>query len=147
MTNVYVSGIIDLPVDKVWSYARDFNGHHKWHPLIAESNIEDGLPSDRVGCVRNFSLADGGRLRERLLSFSDLERSFTYSIIESPLPVRNYVATFSCKPVTEGDRTFVEWRADFDVAEADEARMKEQVGGKTFAVGIAALAKALGARA
>lgn len=147
MANVYVSGIIDLPVDRVWAYVRDFNGHHKWHPLIAESHIEDGLPSDQVGCVRNFSLADGGRLRERLLSFSDLERSFTYNIIESPLPVRNYIATFSCRPVTEGDRTFVEWQAAFDVAEADEVRMKEQVGRKTFAVGIAALATALGAHA
>lgn len=59
--------------------------------------------------------------------------------IESPLPIRSYIATFSCRPVTEGDKTFVEWRAQFDVAEADEARIKEQVGRKTFA----ALAEAL----
>lgn len=147
MANVYVSGIINLPVDKVWAYARDFNGHDKWHPVIAESHIEDGLPSDQVGCVRNFKLADGGHLRERLLSFSDLDRSFTYNIIVSPMPIRNYIARFTCKPVTEGDKTFVEWTADFDVAEADEPRIKEQVGRKTFAAGIAALAKALGAPA
>ena len=145
MAKVYVSGIIALPVGKVWALARDFNGHHAWHPLIAESRIEDDLPSDRVGCVRNFTLSDGAHLRERLLSFSDLERSFTYNIIDSPLPIRNYLATFSCKPVTEGDKTFVEWCAEFDVAEADEARLVEQVGRKTFAAGIAALAKALGA--
>ena len=77
MAKVYVSAIIDLPVDTVWSLARDFNGHGMWHPLIAKSHIEDGMPSDQVGCVRNFALADGGRLRERLLSFSDLELSFT----------------------------------------------------------------------
>ena len=147
MANVYISGIINLPVDKVWAYARDFNGHHEWHPIIAESHIEDGLPSDRVGCVRNFKLSDGGHLRERLLSFSDLDRSFTYNIISSPLPIRNYIARFTCKPVTEGDRTFVEWMADFDVTEADEGRIKEQVGRNTFAAGIAALAKKLGAKA
>jgi len=141
MAKVYVSAIIDLPVDKVWSLARDFNGHGMWHPLIAESHIEDAMPSDQVGCVRNFALADGGRLRERLLSFSDLERRFTYNIIESPLPVRNYIASFGCKPVTEGDKTFVEWTAEFDVAEADEARIKDQVGRRTFAAGIAALAE------
>jgi len=145
MTKVYVSGVIDLPVDRVWAFARDFNGHATWHPLIAESHIEDGLPSDRVGCVRNFKLSDGGHLRERLLSFSDLERSFTYNIIVSPLPIRNYLATFTCKPVTEGDKTFVEWSATFDVAEADEPRLLQQVGRNTFAAGIAALAKALGA--
>ena len=27
MAKVYVSGVIDLPVDRVWALARDFNGH------------------------------------------------------------------------------------------------------------------------
>ena len=145
MAKVYVSGIIDLPVDKVWAYARDFNGHHAWHPLIAESHVEDGKPSDQVGCVRNFKLTNGGHLRERLLSFSDLDRTFTYNIIIAPMPIQNYVATFRCQPVTEGNKTFVEWFAEFDVAPEHEAQIKEQVGRSTFAAGIAALAKALGA--
>jgi hypothetical protein len=146
MAKVYVSGVIDLPVDRVWNYARDFNGHHAWHPLIAESHIEDGKPSDQVGCVRNFKLTNGGHLRERLLSFSDLDRSFTYNIIVSPMPIENYVATFHCKPITEGNRTFVEWYAEFDVAKEHEAQIAEQVGQNTFAAGIMALEKALRAR-
>ncbi|MGF1627043.1 MAG: SRPBCC family protein [Alphaproteobacteria bacterium] len=145
MAKVYVSGVIDLPVDRVWALARDFNGHHSWHPIIADSHIEDGWPSDRVGCIRNFRLADGTPLREQLLSFSDLDHSFTYNILESPLPLKNYVATFRCTPVTEGDRTFVEWMAEFDVAPEHEADLKQQVGRNTFAAGIQALAKALGA--
>jgi hypothetical protein len=143
MAKVYVSGIIDAPVDKVWAYARDFNGHHEWHPLIAESHVEEDKPSDQVGCVRNFTLANGGKLRERLLTFSDLDRFFTYNIIVSPMPIENYVATFRCKPVTEGNKTFVEWSAEFDVAPQQEAEIKEQVGRNTFAAGIAALADAV----
>lgn len=146
MAKVYISGIIDAPVDKVWDYARDFNGHGEWHPLIAESHVEDGLPSDRVGCVRNFNLTNGGHLRERLLSFSDLERRFTYNIIVSPMPIQNYVATFGVKPITEGNKTFVEWMAEFDVSPADEADIKEKVGQGTFAEGIKALEKAVKAR-
>jgi hypothetical protein len=146
MAKVYVSGIIDAPVDKVWAYARDFNGHGEWHPLIAQSDVEDGLPSDRVGCVRNFTLTNGGHLRERLLSFSDLERRFTYNILVSPMPIENYVAIFGVKPVTEGNRTFVEWMAEFDVSAADEADIKEKVGRNTFAEGIIALEKAVKAR-
>jgi hypothetical protein len=147
MTRVYVSGIINLPVEKVWAYARDFNGHHDWHPIIAESHIEGGKPSDQVGAIRNFKLADGGHLRESLLSFSELDRSFTYDIIVSPLPVKNYIATFTCKPVTEGNKTFVEWTANFDTLPEDEADLQERVGRNTFAAGIAALAKKLGAPA
>jgi len=85
MAKVYVSGIIDAPVDKVWAYARDFNGHGEWHPIIAESHIEEGKPSDQVGCVRNFTTSNGGHLRERLLTFSDRDRYFTYNIIVSPI--------------------------------------------------------------
>jgi len=143
MTKVYVSGVIDKPIDTVWALARDFNGHGEWHPIIGESHIEDGWPSDRVGCVRNFSIVDGGQLREQLLTFSDLEHFFTYNILEAPLPLQNYTATFRCTPVTEGDKTFVEWSAEFDCATEDEAQLKEQVGRNTFADGIAALAKAL----
>ncbi|WP_274423834.1 SRPBCC family protein [Chelativorans sp. YIM 93263] len=140
MAKVYVSGIIDAPVEHVWAVARDFNGHGEWHPLIAESHIEEGRPSDQVGCIRNFKLTDGGHLREQLLAFSERDRSFTYNILVSPMPIENYVATFCCTPVTEGDKTFVEWSAEFDVAPQDEAEIKEKVGRSTFAEGIAALA-------
>ncbi len=143
MAKVYISAIIDASVDAVWTVARDFNGHAQWHPIIAESHIEEDRPADQVGCVRNFKLADGGHLRERLLAFSDLDRRYTYSIIVSPMPIENYVATFALHPVTEGNRTFVEWYAAFDVAPEDEAQIVEQVGRNTFAVGIDALKEAL----
>jgi hypothetical protein len=146
MARVYVSGIINAPIDKVWGYARDFNGHGEWHPLIAGSVIEDGLPSDKVGCIRNFDLTNGGNLREQLLSFSDLDRSFTYNILVSPMPIKNYVATFHCLPITEGDKTFVEWHATFDVSEEHEAQIRHQVGQDTFAAGIRALEAAIRAQ-
>lgn len=141
MARVYVSDLIDAPIEKVWAFARDYNGHGDWHPIIAESRIEDGRPADQVGCVRAFTTTDGGFLRERLLSFSDLDHSFTYNIIESPMPIQNYVATFRCTPVTEGGRTFVEWWADFDVSPEDEADIREKVGRNTFAQGIRVIAE------
>jgi hypothetical protein len=146
MARVYVSGIINAPIDKVWAYARDFNGHDEWHPLIAESVIEDERPSDQVGCIRNFNLTNGGNLREQLLSFSDLDRSFTYNILVSPMPIQNYIATFHCLPVTESNQTFVEWYANFDVSEEHEAQIKRQVGNDTFAAGIKALEAAVNNR-
>lgn len=140
MAHVYVSDVIDAPIDAVWTFARDYNGHGDWHPIIAESHIEDDRPADQVGCVRAFTTADGGFLRERLLSFSDRDHSFTYTILESPMPIKNYIATFRCTPVTEGGRTFVEWWADFDVGAADEADIRHRVGRNTFAQGIRAIA-------
>ena len=57
------STVIDHPIERVWSVLRDFNSHWQWHPVVAESHIEDGLASDQVGCVRNFRLTDGAHLR------------------------------------------------------------------------------------
>lgn len=143
MARIYISDVIAAPIDRVWAVARDFNGHGDWHPRIATSRIEDAAPADQVGCVRAFSLSDGGFLRERLLAFSDRDHCFTYSILESPLPVANYVASFRCTPITEAEATFVEWWAEFDVSAADEADMRQAVGKDTFAAGIRALAQAL----
>ncbi len=143
MAQVYVSDIIDVSIDQVWPYARDFNGHAEWHPVIAESFIEDNKASDQVGCIRNFKLMDGGHLRETLLALDDRNHTLVYDIIVSPMPITNYIATFRCTPISERNATLVEWMASFDVAPDDEAAVIEKVGRNTFAVGITALGERL----
>lgn len=113
MALVCESTIIDAPVDAVWRILRDFNGHDRWHPAVATSALEDGRPTDAVGAVRRFRLSDGGELREQLLTLSDAAHTLTYCILEAPLPLMGYVATIRLKPVTDGDRTFWEWRSEF----------------------------------
>ena len=68
MIRVYVSSVIEASADSVWARIRDFNGLPQWHPLIADSRIENQQPADRVGCVRSFHTRDGGRIREKLLA-------------------------------------------------------------------------------
>ena len=132
MVRIYVSDVIEAPIETVWAIIRDFNGMPKWHPFIKDSLIEDGLPSDAIGCVRNFHLANGGHLREKLLSLSDPDHSCVYTILESPLPVTNYVAGYRLLPITETDRTFIDWWAEFGVGPADEAQVVDQVRNGTF---------------
>ena len=113
MVQVTESVIIDAPVDTVWRILRDFNGHGSWHPAIRASAIEAGAPADAVGSVRDFRLADGGRFREQLLSLSDARRALTYCLLDAPVPLIGYLATIRLKPVTDGERTFWEWRSEF----------------------------------
>ncbi len=88
MTKIFVIAVIDAPIEKVWAKVRDFNNLPDWHPKFSRSHIEGGLPSDRIGCVRNFDIAGGGgTIRERLLELSDIEHSLRYCIFTSPLPV------------------------------------------------------------
>ena len=88
MTKVYVSTVIPAPAASVWQVVRDFNGLPDWTPFVAESRIEQGAQADQVGCIRNFRLKDGGRIRERLLALSDYDLSCSYAILESPMASR-----------------------------------------------------------
>jgi hypothetical protein len=128
MAHIYVSSVIDAPVEQVWAIARDFTGH--WHSsVIVEPSIEDGLPPDRVGCVRAFRLADGGALREQLVGLSDERHEFSYRILSSPLPVDDYLAVVRFSPVTMSGATFGEWIVDFRVAPDEEQATVDTVRG------------------
>src|SRR4030088_409595 len=98
MARGYVSTVVNVRNDRVWSRVRDFNGLPNWHPAIAESRIEGGEPADKIGCVCDFRLRNGDRIREKLLGLSDYDMFCTYSILESPMGVENYVATLHVIP-------------------------------------------------
>ena len=146
MVKVYTSSVIDAPADRVWAAIRDFNALPNWHPVIKDSRIEGGLPADRVGCVRNFNLKDGGNLREQLLTLSDYDYSYTYSILESPLGVSNYTATLKLTPITDGNRSFAEWTAEFDCEPAKARELAELSGNGVFQGGFDALKRQFGGR-
>jgi hypothetical protein len=114
MAEVIVSSVIDAPVEKVWARIRDFNGLPSWHPRMVESHIEDGLASDKIGAVRNFTLASGAKIRERLVDFSDDNFLCSYSMVETPQPITNHKAALKLTRVTDGNRTFAQWSAKFD---------------------------------
>ena len=144
MPSVYVSSVLEAPADQVWAAIRDFNGLPAWHPLVADSRIEGGRPADQVGCVRAFRLTDGGHIRERLLALSDYDLACSYSILESPMGVENYVATLKLTPITDGPRCFIEWSAEFDCPPAREAELVAQIGQGVFQAGFDALKRRLG---
>lgn len=139
MIQVYTSSVIDASADAVWGKIRDFNALPQWHPAIADSRIENNQASDRVGCVRYFHLRDGGLIRERLLALSDYDFTCTYSILESPMGVDNYVATIKLTPITDGGRCFAEWSAEFDCPPQRESELSQSIGQGVFQAGFDAL--------
>jgi hypothetical protein len=127
MPSVYYSAVLPAPIETVWAAIRDFKALPDWHPAFCNSTIEDGRSSDAVGCVRSFHLKDGGHLREKLLALSDRNHTCTYAILESPLPLTDYVSTLRLLPVTDSNQTFAEWTSDFNAKPEDEAGVKDLV--------------------
>jgi hypothetical protein len=152
MARIFASSVLPAPAAKVWARIRDFNGLPSWHPAIAESRIENGEPADKVGCIRDFRLRsirdfrlrNGDRIRECLLGLSDYDMFCTYSILESPMGVENYVATLRLTPITDGDRTFCEWTAEFDCAPERETELVTNIGTGVFQGGFDALKRHFG---
>ena len=147
MPRVVRSTVIAAPVETLWAILRDFNGHDQWHPAVAESVIERGLLADRVGCVRRFRLADGSELRERLLTLSDADMAFSYCLLDTPIPLLNYVAHVRLAPVTDGDETFWHWESRFDTPKGREAELARLVGDQIYSGGFNAIRSHLAERA
>jgi len=139
MVRVVRSTVIDALPERVWAILRDFNGHSAWHPPVAKSMIERRRPADGIGCVRRFTLRDGAELREQLLTLSDLEMTYSYCMLDTPIPLFNYVAHVRLLPVTDGNRTFWQWESRFATRPGEEAAMIKLVGEDIYGSGFEAI--------
>ncbi len=144
MVRVVKSTVLNAPVEAVWEVLRDFNGHDRWHPIVADSVVEKGWTSDRVGCVRRFHLRDGSELRELLLTLSDADMAFSYCLLDTPVPLLNYVAHVRLAPVTDGDRTFWHWESRFDTPAGREAELRQMVAENVYQSGFDAVRAHMG---
>ena len=135
MQRVVRSTIIDAPIERVWAVLRDFNSHDQWHDAVEVSRIEGGERSDQVGCVRNFTLRDGNRIREQLLTLSDTEYKSTYCIVEATVSLQRYVAAVTLKPVTDGNRTFWHWESTFATPPGMERELHDMVAKGVYETG------------
>ncbi len=144
MVRVVKSTVMQAPAEAVWEVLRDFNGHESWHPAVATSQIERGEPSDLIGCVRRFRLNAGEELREQLLTLSDLEMAFSYCLLDTPIPLLNYVAHVRLSPVTDGDLCFWEWESRFDTPRGRERELGDMVGTNIYEAGFDAVREHMG---
>jgi hypothetical protein len=144
MVRVVESTVLDAPVEAVWAVLRDFNGFDRWHPAIADSHIERGYSADKIGCVRRLHLADGSEVREQLLTLSDADMAFSYCLLDTPIPLLNYVAHLRLAPVTDGDRTFWHWQSRFDTPPGREMELRDLVSNGIFRAGFDAVREHMG---
>src|SRR5260370_39330018 len=106
------SELIDAPVDELWQLLSDFNNVAVWHPDVVHSRIESGTGT-QAGAVRAIRLRDGTPVREMLLAISSTDHSYTYAVIEAPLPLRNHRSTVKLESLGS-TQTRVTWTADFE---------------------------------
>ena len=102
---------IAAPVDKVWDALKDFDSLNKWHPAFAQDELVKGA-NNVPGAVRKLTVKDGPSFTEELLAFDAAKHTYKYRIIESPLPVRDYVSHITVSPGPKGG-SHVTWSGTF----------------------------------
>ena len=122
MAKVDMKTNLNVTADEVWKLIGGFNTLPDWHPAIEKSELEE------EGSMRRLSLAGGGTIMEKLEKLDDNERVYSYSIIDSPLPVSNYKATLRVKEDDEG-KTTVEWSSEFEAKGAAENEAMDVIAG------------------
>ena len=125
------SVVIDAPIKRVWQTVRRFDGVAAWNAGVSAAVMESGAATE-IGAIRKLDIVDGSVFRETLLAHSDLEHFYTYDIIESPLPCRNYIACHRFIEITEGNRTLGIWEGEFDCDPADAAELEAIVGDSIY---------------
>ena len=90
----------------VWAKVGEWCAIKDWHPAIASCQ-----PGKRG--FRTLTLKDGSKILEKMTKTG--KNSYSYDIIESPLPVKNYKATLTAKADSLGS-TDLTWTAKFDAA-------------------------------
>lgn len=116
----------DTPGDPedVWALIGDFCAIKNWHPVVADCVQEQ----EGDATYRTLTLKNGGKIKEKLTGKE--ETSYSYEIVESPLPVKNYKATLTVEEDEDSpERSEVEWEATFDANGASDEDAKKTIAG------------------
>jgi len=121
MTTVSMSQKLNVSADEAWKLVGGFNALPDWHPAVEKSELEE------EGQMRRLSLAGGGTIIEKLEKADDSSRTYSYSIIESPLPLSNYKAVIKISPSDDG--CTIDWSSEFDPAGGMEGEAADAIRG------------------
>lgn len=121
--DVTKTATIAAPPAKVWKTIGTFCGIGDWHPAV-----EKCVLSEKGGKhVRTLSLKGGGTIVEEELARDEKAMSYTYTILESPLPVSDYKSTLSV--AADGSGSKLTWTGSFKAKGVPDAKAEEIIGG------------------
>jgi mxaD protein len=128
---------VDASAATVWKMIGDYNHLDVWHPVVVDCTVDND--NNKLGATRTLTLADGANIIEELVAHSDNDKTYTYSIKESPLPINHYVSTISVRESSDG-KSSVTWSTNFNAEGVEDAKASEIIAG-IYDAGLGALSK------
>ncbi len=120
MGKTYQTAVINAPVDRVWSKIKNFHDLSWASGVVGKCEAVGDRPGDQIGARRILNDA----FHETLVAFSEVDRSFKYSIDDGPAPVsktdvKDYIGSVRLFPITESDTCFIEWSSNWEAPKDD----------------------------
>ncbi len=114
---------IARPASDVWGAIEDWCSIAAWHPVIAEcEGYDEGSKT-----MRKLTTGDGGVLIEELTGRDEEAMSFSYVIVESPLPIADYASTMQVSE--NGDGATLTWSSSYSAnGVSDEEALELMTG-------------------
>ena len=103
MSSTKVTVDLDVPPHQLWQLIGGFGSLPDWVPGVSQSELADG------GRVRYLHDPQGHTFVERLERYDSAAHSYSYSIVQSPIPVSNYLSTITVTPIKGSKGSRVEW--------------------------------------
>lgn len=119
MSQITATKVFNAVPAEVWEKIGNPGKISEWHPAIAKSESE--------GDNRTCTLGDGAIIKEQIMSHDDGNMKYTYVILESPLPVRDYESTVAVE--ADGAGSKVIWTSQFEVVDAPAEEIEEMIQG------------------
>ena len=124
---------LNVPPHEVWQLIGGFGSLPDWIPGLSQSELADG------GRVRHLSDLNGHTFVEQLERYDAATRSYSYSILESPISISHYLSTITVTPISGGRGSRVEWSGSFEPLEISEKEAQDVFDG-LYSAGLKALA-------
>jgi len=126
MAKVQVETTLQVPASAVWNMIGGFNELARWHPAVVKSEEV----KDKGGLTtRRLTLSDGGVIVAELEEHDDRARTYSYSVVETPLPVAGYKARLHVREAADGFSCTVAWTSEFEPSGAAESEAVKVIRG------------------
>jgi hypothetical protein len=120
MGKTYQTAVINAPADQVWSKIKNFHDFSWASGVVEKCEAVGDKPGDQIGARRILNDA----FHETLVEFSELNKSFKYSIDDGPAPVskndvKDYIGAVRLIPITDNDTCLIEWSSNWEAPKDD----------------------------
>ena len=117
--SISASKRINMPAEKVWNLVSDWNKLNQFVPKVVDRTEVSGKGIDADWTIY---LKNGKLVKETMTVFSDKKMLMSYKMTETPMPLKDYLATIQVSPI-DGQNCEVVFATNFKVEEENRINL------------------------